>query len=134
MTTANVVVHLFQQTDNQVVQAGSTIATGGAGRIFRGPATHAATGDGIAGYRAGADIADLEFMQFHPTTLYIAGQPRRLITETMRSQGLLVNHHGERFMPEYHGSLVKPRDIVSRAIVSEIKRGTRIRRCHPPWR
>ena len=110
----------------QVVQAGSTIlATGGSGRIFRETSNpRIATGDGIAmAYRAGATITDLEFMQFHPTTLYIAGQPRRLITEAMRGEGaLLINHDGERFMPRYHDQAeLAPRDIVSRAIVSEIK-------------
>ena len=62
-----------------------------------------ATGDGMAiAYRAGAELRDMEFMQFHPTVLYIAGGSRNLITEAMRGEGArLVDRHGHRFMPDY---------------------------------
>jgi L-aspartate oxidase len=107
--------------------AGATIlATGGCGRIWRETTNPpVATGDGLAmAYRAGAALADLEFMQFHPTTLYIAGGARLLITEAMRGEGaVLKNHAGERFMPAYHPDAeLAPRDVVTRAIVAEIRR------------
>ncbi len=107
--------------------AGTTIlATGGCGRVWRESTNPpVATGDGLAmAYRAGATLADLEFMQFHPTTLYIAGGARLLITEAMRGEGaVLKNHVGERFMPRYHADAeLAPRDVVTRAIISEIRR------------
>lgn len=107
--------------------AGATIlATGGCGRVWRETTNPpVATGDGLAmAYRAGAKLADLEFMQFHPTTLYIAGGARLLITEALRGEGaVLKNHAGERFMPRYHHDAeLAPRDVVTRAIVSEIRR------------
>ncbi|MBA3710701.1 MAG: L-aspartate oxidase [Planctomycetes bacterium] len=107
--------------------AGSTIlATGGCGRVWRESTNPpVATGDGLAmAYRAGAELADLEFMQFHPTTLYIAGGARLLITEAMRGEGaVLKNHEGERFMPRYHPDAeLAPRDVVTRAIIAEIRR------------
>jgi L-aspartate oxidase len=73
-------------------------------------------------YRAGAVLSDMEFMQFHPTTLYIAGASRALITETLRGEGaVLLDCNGERFMSEYHerGELA-PRDVVSRAILDRM--------------
>jgi L-aspartate oxidase len=107
--------------------AGTTVlATGGCGRIWRETTNPAlATGDGLAmAYRAGARLGDLEFMQFHPTTLYIAGASRLLITEAMRGEGaVLKNSDGERFMPNYHPQAdLAPRDVVTRAIISEIRR------------
>lgn len=107
--------------------AGETIlCTGGCGRVWRETTNPVvATGDGLAmAYRAGAALGDLEFMQFHPTTLYIAGGARLLITEAMRGEGaILKNHEGERFMPRYHADAeLAPRDVVTRAIVAEIKR------------
>ncbi len=84
-----------------------------------------ATGDGVAlAYRAGAELRDVEFMQFHPTVLYIAGSSRHLITEAMRGEGAyLVDRHGRRFMSDYddRGELA-PRDVVSLAIVSQMER------------
>jgi L-aspartate oxidase len=109
------------------VRAGSTVlATGGCGAAWRETTNPPlATGDGLAlAYRAGATLADLEFMQFHPTTLYVAGAGRLLITEAMRGEGaLLKNSEGERFMPRYHADAeLAPRDVVTRAIVAEIRR------------
>jgi L-aspartate oxidase len=73
-------------------------------------------------YRAGAVLQDLEFMQFHPTTLYIAGASRALITEALRGEGaILVDSNGCAFMKEYHDAAeLAPRDIVSRAILSQM--------------
>jgi len=102
------------------------LATGGAGQLFRETTNPAvSTGDGhAAAYRAGAVLADMEFMQFHPTTLYIAGASRALISETVRGEGgVLRDKNGVRFMPEYDpdGDLA-PRDVVSRAIVEQMKK------------
>jgi L-aspartate oxidase len=84
-----------------------------------------ATGDGMAmAYSAGAQLADMEFVQFHPTALNIAGAPRFLLSEAMRGEGgVLRNELGERFMPRYHERAeLAPRDVVSRSIVAEIER------------
>jgi len=102
------------------------LCTGGTGQIYRETTNpEVATGDGLAiAYRAGAELCDMEFMQFHPTVLYIAGSSRSLITEAMRGEGAwLVDRHGHRFMAEYdpRGELA-PRDIVSRAIVTQMER------------
>ncbi len=109
----------------QIIWAANTIlSTGGAGRLYRETTNlEAATGDGLAmAYRAGAVLQDLEFMQFHPTTLYVAGASRALITEALRGEGaILVDNQGRRFMKEYHESAeLAPRDIVSRAILSQM--------------
>ena len=100
------------------------LATGGAGQIYRETTNpEVATGDGYAiAYRAGAELLDMEFMQFHPTVLYIAGSSRTLITEAMRGEGArLVDRSGHAFMGEYdaRGELA-PRDIVSHAIVCQM--------------
>ena len=111
--------------DPAIIWAANTIlATGGAGRLYRETTNpEVATADGLAmAYRAGAVLRDLEFMQFHPTTLYIAGASRALITETLRGEGaLLLDISGNRFMQEYHpdGELA-PRDVVSRAILDRM--------------
>ena len=110
-----------------LVRAKQTVlATGGCGRIFRETTNPAvATGDGLAmAFRSGAELEDLEFMQFHPTTLYVAGASRALISESLRGDGgILVNCLGERFAARYHpdGELA-PRDVVSRSIVQEMRR------------
>lgn len=111
----------------QIIWAASTIlATGGAGRLYRETTNpEAATGDGIAmAYRAGAVLRDLELVQFHPTTLYIAGATRALITETLRGEGaVLLNNKGQRFMKDYHEAAeLAPRDIVSRAILAQMRK------------
>lgn len=102
------------------------LASGGFARLFRESTNPpVATGDGLAAAcRAGATLSDLEFVQFHPTTLYLAGAPRFLISEAARGEGaLLRNAAGERFMHRYHpdGELA-PRDIVARAILKEMQR------------
>lgn len=109
----------------EVIRAGNTIlATGGAGRLYRETTNpRVATADGVAmAFRAGAVVSDLEFMQFHPTTLYIAGASRALITETLRGEGaILLDSEGEAFMKGYHESAeLAPRDIVSRAILDRM--------------
>jgi L-aspartate oxidase len=102
------------------------LCTGGAGQVYRETTNpEVATGDGLAiAYRAGAEMRDMEFMQFHPTVLYIAGGTRSLITEAMRGEGAkLVDRAGHRFMPDYdqRGELA-PRDVVSRAIVTQMEK------------
>jgi L-aspartate oxidase len=110
------------------VRAKSTLlATGGAGQVFSDTTNPAvATGDGIAlAFHAGARVADLEFVQFHPTALNQAGAPRFLISEALRGEGArLVNAQGEPFMLRYHpdGDLA-PRDVVARSIVRESDAG-----------
>jgi len=111
----------------QIIWAANTIlATGGAGQLYRETTNpEVATGDGVAmAYRAGAVLQDLEFLQFHPTTLYIAGATRALITETLRGEGaVLLDNKGQRFMKEYHEAAeLAPRDIVSRAILTQMRK------------
>ena len=109
------------------VEASRTlIATGGAGQVFRETTNPAiATGDGIAmAFEAGARVVDLEFIQFHPTALSVAGAPRFLLSEALRGEGAwLVNAAGERFVHRYEsaGDLAS-RDLVARAIVREMER------------
>ena len=99
------------------------IASGGAGQVYSDTTNPAvATGDGIAlAADAGADLADMEFYQFHPTALSLAGAPRFLISESLRGEGAyLRNGKGERFMERYHPLLeLAPRDVVARAIARE---------------
>jgi L-aspartate oxidase len=96
------------------------LATGGAGQLYRESTNPpGASGDGMAlAWRAGATLRDMEFMQFHPTVLYIAGGSRSLITEAVRGAGAwLVDRDGRRFMPEFDARAeLAPRDVVSRAI------------------
>lgn len=111
--------------ERMLVWARQTIlATGGCGQIYRESTNPlVATGDGHAmAYRAGAQLRDMEFVQFHPTVLYIAGGSRSLITEAIRGEGgWLVDREGVRFMPEYDPRAeLAPRDVVSQAIVSQM--------------
>jgi L-aspartate oxidase len=106
------------------------LAAGGAGQVFLHTTNpEVATGDGMAmAYEAGAELADMEFVQFHPTALNLREAPRFLLTEAMRGEGgVLRNARGERFMSRYHERAeLAPRDIVSRSIVAEMERtGTR---------
>lgn len=102
------------------------LATGGAGRLFRETTNpEIATADGQAmAFRAGAELRDMEFMQFHPTVLYIAGSSRHLISEAVRGEGgLLRDCHGHRFMPDYDPAAeLAPRDIVSRSITRQMEK------------
>ncbi len=100
------------------------LATGGAGQVFRHTTNpRVATGDGVAlGFHAGARVADLEFVQFHPTALNVPGAPRFLISEALRGDGgRLINGRGQAFMTRYHpdGDLA-PRDVVARSIMREM--------------
>jgi L-aspartate oxidase len=102
------------------------LATGGCGQLFRVSTNpDIATGDGVAlGYHAGAEVRDMEFIQFHPTALRLPGVPIFLISEAVRGEGgVLRNAAGERFMPGYsEAAEMAPRDVVARAIVSEMAR------------
>ena len=102
------------------------LATGGAGQLYRESTNPpGASGDGMAlAWRAGAELRDMEFMQFHPTVLYIAGGSRSLITEAVRGAGAhLVDKDGRRFMPEFDARAeLAPRDVVSRAITVVMQR------------
>ena len=102
------------------------LAAGGAGRLYRETSNvRGATGDGIAAaYRAGARLRDVEFVQFHPTTLYLAGSERSLATEAVRGEGAwLIDNLGRRFLEPIHPDAeLAPRDVVSRAIIEHLAR------------
>ncbi|GHV08103.1 L-aspartate oxidase [Clostridia bacterium] len=115
---------LFSNALVRVTARGTVLATGGLGQVYRRTTNPAvATGDGIAAaIRAGAKVRDMEFIQFHPTGLYLPDTDRAfLISEAVRGEGArLLNAEGERFTDE-----MQPRDVVSRAIVAELKRSNR---------
>ena len=102
------------------------LASGGAGQVFLHTTNpQVATGDGMAmAYDAGAELSDMEFVQFHPTALNIEDAPRFLLSEAMRGEGGVIrNSEGERFMARYHERAeLAPRDIVSRSIIAEMQR------------
>lgn len=102
------------------------LASGGAGQLYLHTTNPAvATGDGMAmAYLAGAELADMEFVQFHPTALNLEGAPRFLLSEALRGEGgVLRNAEGRRFMSRYHERAeLAPRDVVSRSIVAEMER------------
>ena len=109
-----------------VLATATVIATGGAGALYIHTSNHPGSiGSGFAmASRAGARLLNLEFIQFHPTCLFVPGAPRFLITEALRGAGAhLVNREGERFMAKHHplGELA-PRDVVARGIVDELHR------------
>jgi L-aspartate oxidase len=115
----------IQQRAPVLIWAKQTIlCTGGCGQVFRESTNpRVATGDGHAiAFRAGALMRDMEFMQFHPTVLYIAGSSRTLITEAVRGEGAyLVDANGYRFMEDYDPRLeLAPRDVVSKSIVAQM--------------
>ncbi|WP_077325608.1 L-aspartate oxidase [Virgibacillus siamensis] len=106
------------------------LATGGCGGLYTYTSNAPSiTGDGVAmAYRAGAELADMEFIQFHPTLLYHDGQGKGLISEAVRGEGaVLINNQGERIMKHVH--LLKdlaPRDVVARTIFSRMLSGEQI--------
>ena len=101
------------------------LATGGAGNVYSNTTNPAvATGDGVAmAYAAGAEISDMEFVQFHPTALYLKNAPRFLLSEALRGEGaVLRNAEMIRFMHKYHDMAeLAPRDVVARAIAHEME-------------
>jgi L-aspartate oxidase len=120
-------LRFLDETDgsSHQVRAGAVLlATGGLGQIYRETTNPGvATGDGMAiAYEAGAVLSDMELVQFHPTALAIKGAPRFLLSEALRGEGgILRNVHLERFMKRYNEAQeLAPRDIVARAIVSEM--------------
>ena len=121
------IVYWKKHDEKELIWAKQTIlATGGIGQLYRETTNpKVATGDGVAmACRAGANITDMEFVQFHPTVLYIAGSSRSLISEAMRGEGaLLIDRKGHRFMPDYDDRAeLAPRDVVSRSIVRQMEK------------
>src|SRR5450631_4929035 len=104
------------------------LATGGLGQVYSDTTNpQVATGDGVAmAFRAGAELSDMEFVQFHPTALYLKGAPRFLLSEAMRGDGAqLRNSARERFMSRYHKlAELAPRDVVARAMHRELELST----------
>ena len=110
---------------HQVRAQAVLLATGGLGQVYRETTNPSvATGDGVAmAFRAGAEVSDMEFVQFHPTALYVPGAPRFLLSEALRGEGAyLRNAELARFMPRYHDMAeLAPRDVVARAIAHELE-------------
>src|SRR5579859_4752383 len=122
-------VRFIDETDGSLHELRANailLATGGLGQIYRETTNpDVATGDGMAiAYEAGAVLSDMEFVQFHPTALTVKGAPRFLLSEALRGEGgILRNINLERFMKRYNEAQeLAPRDIVARAIVSEMHR------------
>jgi len=120
-------VHAIKSNGELVtfLASATVLATGGLGDIYENTSNpKSARGDGFAlAMRAGASLKDMEYVQFHPTTLFIPGERRFLLTEALRGQGArLFNTNGERFAHKYHElEELAPRDVVSRMIVEEMK-------------
>jgi L-aspartate oxidase len=120
-------IHLINERGEKQQMAASAVllATGGMGQLYRNTTNPAvATGDGVAmAFRAGAEVSDVEFIQFHPTALYLKNAPRFLLSEALRGEGAyLRNIEMHRFMPKYHSmSELAPRDVVARAILHELE-------------
>jgi len=113
-----------------IVADATVLATGGCGQLFRYTTNpQVATGDGFAiAHRAGATLADMEFVQFHPTALDTPENPLQLISEAVRGEGaVLLNEDGERFMVKRHRlAELAPRDVVAREIFREKAGGKRV--------
>src|SRR5580698_1372060 len=109
----------------QMSAAAVLLATGGLGQLYRNTTNpNVATGDGVAmAFRAGAEVSDMEFIQFHPTALYLKKAPRFLLSEALRGEGAyLRNIEMDRFMAKYHPlAELAPRDVVARAIMHEME-------------
>ncbi|MDQ3997832.1 MAG: L-aspartate oxidase [Gemmatimonadota bacterium] len=114
----------------EVIADATVLATGGCGQVFRYTTNPVvATGDGFAlAHRAGVTLADMEFVQFHPTALDTPENPLQLISEAVRGEGaVLVNDGGDRFMTKRHRlAELAPRDVVARGIFREQRRGHRV--------
>ncbi len=110
---------------HQIYARAVLLATGGLGQVYSNTTNPAvATGDGVAmAHRVGAEISDMEFVQFHPTALYLKNAPRFLLSEALRGEGAyLRNIELKRFMPKYHElAELAPRDVVARAIAHELE-------------
>ncbi len=121
-----IVLDEIKGTCKTLLASAVLLVTGGAGQIYaRTTNPPSATGDGIAmAFRAGAILEDMEFVQFHPTSLYLPSSPPFLLSEALRGEGaILRNNRCERFMKNYDKNLeLAPRDIVSRAIWAEMQR------------
>jgi len=120
-------IALISETGETRYVAASAVllASGGLGQLYRNTTNPpVATGDGVAmAHRGGAEISDMEFVQFHPTALYLKNAPRFLLSEALRGEGAyLRNLEMQRFMPKYHPlAELAPRDVVARAIVHELE-------------
>src|SRR5436305_1389178 len=121
-------VHVIDERgqENTIHASAVLLATGGMGQLYLNTTNPSvATGDGVAmAYRAGAEVTDLEFIQFHPTALYLKKAPRFLLSEALRGEGAyLRNMEMSRFMAKYHPMAeLAPRDVVARAIMHELGR------------
>jgi len=117
---------ISEKGEKRLVKSSSVLmATGGGGNVYSNTTNPAvATADGVSmAYHAGAEISDMEFVQFHPTALYVKNAPRFLLSEAMRGEGgVLRNAELVRFMPKYHEMAdLAPRDVVARAIAHELE-------------
>lgn len=137
MMKDNKCIGVYALTENGELKmyyaAATLLATGGIGSMYQFSSNNQSiTGDGIAmAYRAGCEMADLEFVQFHPTMLYVNGECKGLVSEAVRGEGaFLVTKNGRRIMKGIHPfEDLAPRDVVSRAIYNEMKNGEEIYLC-----